>query len=621
MPNSKFCIATGVALLIGATTLMPAAVYSSWWWTALWALIACGIIWRVTATHMWRRPVLFMWHLSLLLVIAGGGATAFTSDRGVIALTPGQPKNVFLRSDGSLGHLPRPIVLQKFTTDYYPGMDFPRDFHSRVSAGNDTVDISMNRIGRLDGWRLYQTSFDGHGGSTLTVTRDPIGIAVTYVGYLLFALAGAVWLLKRRPKIVAPALLMLLSLDATAAPVIPEAEADSLEYEPVMFLGRTMPYAAMASRLTYKLTGTGSVAGMTPTRFVASLRRFGDEWSREPILAVKSRALRERLGVEGDYVALADLYDAEGNYLPQRIYQNGHGELDAEILRLDEKVALIAQLLSDRLYEPSTTVDADTAGFRAELWWTRLQPLRLLFMVALAAALLALTLTYLRRHNATPILAAIVSASGICVFAWCGIIEGYVPLANSGQIMLFTGVILAGAACIVGHRQPLIGALGLLMSGFTFLVSWISSKNPALTPLMPVLASPWLTVHVMLVMMSYALLALTLPIALAALIGRTEQHRLMRLSFLLMQPGVYLLGLGIIAGAMWANVSWGRYWAWDPKETWALVTMLLYAIPLHPSVGVTRNPRLFHLYAAVAFLSIVMTYEGVNHLSSLHAYQ
>lgn len=621
MPNSKFYIATGVALLIGATTLMPAAVYSSWWWTALWALIACGIIWRVAATRMWRRPVLFMWHLSLLLVIAGGGATAFTSDRGVIALTPGQPENVFLRSDGSLGHLPRPIVLQQFTTDYYPGMDFPRDFHSRVSAGNDTVDISMNRIGRLDGWRLYQTSFDGRGGSTLTVTRDPIGITVTYAGYLLFALAGAVWLLKRRPKTVAPVLLMLLSLDATAAPVIPEAEADSLEYEPVMFLGRTMPYAAMASRLTYKLTGTGSVAGMTPTRFVASLRKFGDEWSREPILAVKSRELRERLGVEGDYVALADLYDAEGNYLPERIYQNGHGALDAEILRLDEKVALIAQLLSDRLYEPATTVDADTAGFRAELWWTRLQPLRLLFMVALGAALLALTLTYLRHRNATPILAAIVSASGICVFAWCGIIEGYVPLANSGQIMLFTGVILAGAACIVGHRQPLIGALGLLMSGFTFLVSWISSKNLALTPLMPVLASPWLTVHVMLVMMSYALLALTLPIALAALIGRKEPHRLMQLSLQLMQPGVYLLGLGIIAGAMWANVSWGRYWAWDPKETWALVTMLLYAIPLHPSTGLTRNPRLFHIYAAVAFLSIVMTYEGVNHLSSLHAYQ
>lgn len=621
MPNFKFYIATGVSLLIGATTLMPATVYSSWWWTTLWALIACGIIWRVAATRMWRHPVLFMLHLSLLLVIAGGGATAFTSDRGVISLTHGQPENVFLRSDGSLGYLPRPIVLQKFTTDYYPGMDFPRDFHSRVTAGNDTVDISMNRIGRLDGWRLYQTSFDSRGGSTLTVTRDPIGIAVTYAGYLLFALAGAVWLLKRRPKTVALWLLMLPGLNATAAPVITEAEADSLECEPVIFLGRMMPYAAMASRLTYKLTGTGSVAGMTPTRFVASLRRFGNEWSREPILAVKSRALREQLGVEGDYVALTDLYDAEGNYLPERIYQNGHGTLDAEILRLDEKVALIAQLLSDRLYEPATTVDADTAGFRAELWWTRLQPLRLLFMVALAAALLALTLTYLRLRNATPILAAIVSASGICVFAWCGIIEGYVPLANSGQIMLFTGVIFAGAACIVGHRQPLIGALGLMMSGFTFLVSWISSKNPALTPLMPVLASPWLTVHVMLVMMSYALLALTLPIALAALIGRTEPHRLMRLSLQLMQPGVYLLGLGIIAGAMWANVSWGRYWAWDPKETWALVTMLLYAIPLHPSVGVTRNPRLFHLYAAVAFLSIVMTYEGVNHLSSLHAYQ
>jgi len=437
MPNSKFCIAIGVALLIGATTLMPAAVYSSWWWMALWALIACGIIWRVAATRMWRRPVLFMWHLSLLLVIAGGGATAFTSDRGVIALNPGQPENVFLRSDGSLGHLPRPIVLQKFTTDYYPGMDFPRDFHSRVSAGNDTIDISMNRIGRLDGWRLYQTSFDGHGGSTLTATRDPIGIAITYTGFLLFALTGLLSLLKSHP---------------------PHKLHQSHKLHP----------------------------------------------SHPPHLAVLSLV-----------------------------------------------VALI----------------------------------------------------------------------GAVVFVRSGVAKGYVPLANAGQVMLFAGIILAAASGIVSRRQPLTGVMGLLMAALAFLLSWLSSKDAVSGPLPPILASPWLLVHVALVIVSYALLALTLPIALAALIGRTDPQRLMQLSLRLMLPGVYLLGLGIIAGAMWANVSWGRYWAWDPKETWALVTMLLYAIPLHPATGLTRNPRMFHIYVVVAFLSIVMTYEGVNHLSSLHAYQ
>ncbi|MDE6588585.1 MAG: cytochrome c biogenesis protein CcsA [Paramuribaculum sp.] len=625
MPNFRFFLAVGVSLLIGATTLMSTTVYSSWWWIALWALIGCAIIWRIAAMRMWRRPVLFMWHISVLLVIAGGGITAFTADRGTISLVPGRPENVFVRSDGTTGRLPRPLVLQRFTTDFYPGMDFPRDFHSRVSAGDDTIDISMNRIGKLDGWRLYQTSYDGCGGSTLTVARDPIGIAVTYAGYLLFALAGAVLLLKRRDKVGrqgALALLLFLPVHAAAsAPAIPVCEADSLEREPVMFLGRAMPFAEMASRLTFKLTGSGSVAGMTPTRFVASLERYADEWSREPIIAVKSAELRKRLAIEGECVALADLYDAEGNYRPESIYRNGSGRLDTEILRLDEKVALISRLLSGNLYGAAPPSARNSARFTAELWWARLSPLSPLFMITLAAAPAALMLTYAGRRRATSILAAAVSVAGAGVFVWRGIIEGYVPLADSGQIMLFTGVILAAASCMVGQRQPLIGALGLLMSGFTFLLSWISSKNPALTPLMPILASPWLMVHVMLVMMSYALLALTLPVALAALTGRTDTHRLMQLSLSLMLIGVYLLGTGIIAGAMWANVSWGRYWAWDPKETWALVTLLLYAIPLHRSTGLTRNPRMFHIYAALAFLSIVMTYEGVNHLSSLHAYR
>lgn len=437
MPSSKFWIAAAVALLIGATTLMSAAIYSSWWWMALWALIACCLIWRMAAARMWRRPAVFATHLSLFLVIAGGTATSLTSDRGVISLAPGVPENVFLRSDGSLGHLPRPIVLQKFTTDYYPGMDVPRDFHSRVTAGNDTVDISMNRIGRLDGWRLYQTSFDGQGGSTLTVTRDPIGIAITYTGFLLFALSALLSLFKSHPS--------------------------------------------------HKLHQSHKLHSSHP-----------------PYLAALSLV-----------------------------------------------VALI----------------------------------------------------------------------GTVVFVRSGLAKGYVPLANAGQVMLFAGIILAGASGFVSRRHPLIGAMGLLMAALAFLLSWLSSKDAVSGPLPPILASPWLLVHVALVIVSYAILALTLPIALTALTGRTDPQRLMRLSLRLMLPGVYLLGLGIIAGAMWANVSWGRYWAWDPKETWALVTMLLYAIPLHPATGLTRNPRMFHIYVAVAFLSIVMTYDGVNHLSSLHAYQ
>ena len=88
----------------------------------------------------------------------------------------------------------------------------------------------------------------------------------------------------------------------------------------------------------------------------------------------------------------------------------------------------------------------------------------------------------------------------------------------------------------------------------------------------------------------------------------------------LLYPALYLLGLGIVTGAVWANVSWGRYWAWDPKETWALVTFVIYAVPMHRTLKTLNRPVAFHFYMLFAFLAVLMTYFGVNALSSLHAY-
>ncbi|WP_302314800.1 cytochrome c biogenesis protein, partial [uncultured Muribaculum sp.] len=107
---------------------------------------------------------------------------------------------------------------------------------------------------------------------------------------------------------------------------------------------------------------------------------------------------------------------------------------------------------------------------------------------------------------------------------------------------------------------------------------------------------------------------------IVALAMKRERERLMAMSTVLLYPGVVLLGIGIFAGAVWANVSWGRYWGWDPKETWALITFLVYAVPLHTSIAKLRTPLNFHIYLILAFLTVIMTYFGVNLLPSLHAY-
>ena len=130
-------------------------------------------------------------------------------------------------------------------------------------------------------------------------------------------------------------------------------------------------------------------------------------------------------------------------------------------------------------------------------------------------------------------------------------------------------------------------------------------------------------------MVAYSLLAFILLNGVTAEVlhrtrgdHRNEVERLYVLSRLLLYPAVALLAVGIFIGAVWANVSWGRYWGWDPKEVWALITLLVYASALHAgSLPLFRRPMAFHRFSVIAFLSVLVTYFGVNFLmAGLHSY-
>jgi len=144
-------------------------------------------------------------------------------------------------------------------------------------------------------------------------------------------------------------------------------------------------------------------------------------------------------------------------------------------------------------------------------------------------------------------------------------------------------------------------------------------------PLMPVLRSPFFSIHISTIVTAYALLLGILVVGIIALIKPKDQTRLERLKSLstaMLYPAVALLAIGIFIGAIWANLSWGNYWSWDPKEVWALITLLIYAAPLHGKLWKTFNkPLFFHVYCILAFLSVVITYFGVNLiLGGIHAY-
>jgi cytochrome c-type biogenesis protein CcsB len=225
------------------------------------------------------------------------------------------------------------------------------------------------------------------------------------------------------------------------------------------------------------------------------------------------------------------------------------------------------------------------------------------------------------------------------------IVKGTIPMSNGYETMLITAWFVMAITFLFKYKLSTISSqlstllltFGFLLSGFFLLVSHISQMDPQITHMMPVLNSPLLSLHVSIIMMSYALVSLTFICGIVALLLKgisklrghqektsiaTQMESLAVLSRIFLYPALTTMGLGIFIGAIWANVSWGNYWSWDPKETWALITFMVYAVVVHTqSLPLFRRPMVYHTYMVLAFLTILMTYFGVNYfLGGMHSY-
>ena len=269
----------------------------------------------------------------------------------------------------------------------------------------------------------------------------------------------------------------------------------------------------------------------------------------------------------------------------------------------------------------------------AENVYNRLPYTTILFMFNLTLGILTLGFMARRSTKATRPLRVLLLLSFLLltfVLALRWIISGTIPLGNGYETTLAVAwmaqlfVLIFTSTQSAGHNglTLLMCAFGFLISGFFLLVSHISLIDPAIGPLMPVLNSPLLSIHVSFMMMSYAFLAITFFCGLTALVRPRQAEALQVISRVFLYPAIVTLGIGIFLGAIWANISWGSYWSWDPKETWALITFMLYAIALHTqSLPRLARPRAYHIYMVFCFLSILMTYFGVNYLlSGMHSY-
>ena len=365
-------------------------IYGSWWFIALWALLALSGCWLLYKRKTWKQPSVLLLHLSFVVILTGALTTHITSHRGMLHLRKGETSRSYWTKDEQglytlTEKMPFYLALKDFQVQYDDDGITPADYISHVviatKEGKEDTTISMNNIGRVKGYRIYQTSFDDdEQGSVFTISYDPWGTGITYVGYILLAIS-MIW------------------------------------------------------------------------------------------VSVK-------------------IQNSEPKEKKEKLSENSKSDIQ------------------------SLPLGGDGEGS---------------FNSKLPTVLLA-----------------------------------------------FAGTAMASYMVIAISRSPLV----------------------------PVLRSPFLFVHVGTIMLSYIMLVVS--------IIRRE----------VLRPAVFLLATGIFLGALWANVSWGTYWSWDPKESWALITLLVYSIPLHHrSLPWFRSTRNYRIYSILAFVCLLMTYFGVNFLlGGMHSY-
>ncbi len=213
-------------------------------------------------------------------------------------------------------------------------------------------------------------------------------------------------------------------------------------------------------------------------------------------------------------------------------------------------------------------------------------------------------------------------------------IGGYAPWSNSYETMVYVGWATVFAGLLFVRRSTITFALATLFGGIILFVSGLNWMDPEINPLVPVLKSPWLMFHVAVIVAAYGFFGISCLIGLTNMVmmsitgrknGNVLKARITELSIvneMALWVGLALMTVGTFLGAVWANESWGRYWGWDPKETWALITMVVYAVVTHLHlVKCWNNPWLFNLASVIAFASVLMTFFGVNYfLSGMHSY-
>ena len=308
--------------------------------------------------------------------------------------------------------------------------------------------------------------------------------------------------------------------------------------------------------------------------------------------------------------------------------------------KADEVLAMIGKYQQAKC----KVLDIGPKKMQAEITYNRMDIFRLCKIGYLIFGGLLLVATFATLFRARPLwryLTRLLAVAATVVFLFhtygMGVrwyIAGYAPWSNSYETMVYVAWATVAGGLLFFRRSAITMALATLFGGVILFVSGLSWMDPQISPLVPVLKSPWLMFHVAVIVLAYGFFGICCLLGITNLVifsstnekNRIELEQRVRELTLVNEMslliGLALMTVGTFLGAIWANESWGRYWGWDPKETWALITVVVYALVEHLRL-VRRWYSIwrFNFLSVLAFSSVLMTFFGVNYfLSGMHSY-
>ena len=586
--------------------------YNSGWFIILWFVVAISATAYYIRTKKYKRLYVTGIHLSFILILAGAFTTHITSLQGYLHLRNQETSDSFITKEGVAKKLPFQAKLLKFQVEYHQGSDVATDYKSMVeiTKNNKTtkVSISMNKILKESGIRLYQLSYDEDcNGSTFFVNYDPWGIPVTYSGYTLLFLSLILWLFSRKGMMrkalhyinlkpfVLAAVLLLGHQNIQAQPQIsiPKTQSDRFGELLMNYEGRVTTIETFAKDFVLKITdGETSYKNLDSKQILIGWILFPHRWENEDIVSIKDRKLRKFLGLEHS-TSYSKIVSAitQCNPKEKQVIQTIVGE--KAIRRLSEKLDLIysiehgtmlkmfpyktgthtkwfsymdtlpasvpkhdadfIHLSMTKIYgavlmqKPnliSGVVD-DIKGFQVsnggnslpsrlqlncEHILNRIPFTNILFKTNLLAGIIAFFGIFLKRCKTIlrlcVCLSIITCAILLGVIVLRAVVSEHIPLSNGYETIIAVAWFTQLLSIVLAKRIPLLNAYGLIGAGFILLVASLQAADPKITPLMPVLASPLLAIHVSVIMIAYAFLTLSFLISLSALVlGRKRNGK------------------------------------------------------------------------------------------------